>query len=68
MGRTGPGDRCGVLLIRTLHLVFERGEARSLCHTHRKKEGRTSMIRSGISKGLVRVPGLLPAPASEVIE
>jgi hypothetical protein len=54
MGRTGPSDRYGVLLIRTLHIFLEHGEARSLYHTRRKKEGRTRTIRSvGFSKGVL---------------
>jgi len=40
-GRTGSVDRCCVLLICTLHLFFERREARGLGlgHPHRKKWG-----------------------------
>ena len=58
-GRTGSGDRCGVLLIRTLHLFFECSEARGLHKNIKKKRVEHSMSEVGIlikiSKGLVVV-------------
>ena len=69
-GRTGPVDRRCVLLIRALHIFFERREARSLSGSPAQQKNGvaessgSSQKVSLFSKGAWRVPGLLPVPES----
>ena len=66
MIRTGSGDRRRIVLVRLLHLFFERRQARCLgSHAPRKK--RRGMEGTSVNLKLLpcgnpcaRVPGLLP--------
>ena len=67
MIRTGSGDRRRIVLVRLLHLFFERRQARCLgSHAPKKKKegewrGHRSISNScHVGGPCARVPGLLP--------